>query len=268
MSNYYHFYSFKKHRKLELIEKAIKKGKKRSEANELTIRDLCKFLEQEYVPLNNLPKPSHRKPLPIHPWIIPEQYKVYITMSPNFQKIYEEWENTHKPLFLENEEDFYREIDKQYNAHDKCPKIKWLKKYILDHPEESIVFFISPEKYKIIKDQIDFDHDCLTSRVMKKPIRRFANNEVKCLIIAMNYPPYHEIPDCTWIHTISSSLQSHKRYASKHLYINLIKSNELDLINNGIENIQNIQNTQNENNPIFSLDLFRLLNPYEDENQE
>lgn len=256
MSHYYHFYSFKKHRKLDLIEKAIARGKKRSEANELTIQELCKFLEEEYIPLNTLPKPSHRKPLPIHPWIIPEQYKVYITMSPNFEKIYTEWEMENKTQFAEDPEEFYKQIEQKYNLHDKCPKVKWIKKYISDHPDESIVFFMSPEKYKTIKDQIDFDHDCLTSRVMKKPIKRFINNETKCLIIAMNYPPYHEIPDCTWIHTTSSSIQSHKRYASKHLYINLIKSNEIDLINGGLEKIKEM-----EDEPLFSVDLFRLLNP-------
>lgn len=259
-----HMYAFKRDRKAEWIRRACtEKGLSKKDANCMSMQDLSELLNESYIPLRTLPKPSHRRPLPVRKWIVPQEFKIFIVMSKPFQKLYTEWEEQYESLFEEDRDLFYENLESAYNQSTKCPKWKWIQKYCSTHPDEQIIVFMAPEKWRTIAPtsivQGINKMDVLlhpNTRSWKRALRDFESGETKVLIVACDDPPFEELPDCTWIHMGVDS--KHKRCASKHFYLNVIKPEE----------------KSEENEVVFqqvtkpSLDAYKLLMQDDDEENE
>lgn len=224
MSEY--IYAFKRDRKTELITKACaQNGLKRRDANCMTLEKLCEVVDEPYVPLRVLPKPSHRRPLPVRKWLVPKEYKIFIVMSKPFECQYKEWETKGDP---KDTDEFYDTIGKQMDVYDKCPKVKWVKTFQKKYPEKRLMLFMSPLKWNAVKDQFtDISHAVVHSpqtKIGKKSLKSFEDGEVKVLVVANSRPPFEEFPDSVWIHF--DPLFHQKRYASEHYYLHTIKSEE------------------------------------------
>jgi hypothetical protein len=244
-----YMYAFKRHRKAELIAKicADKKMTKR-EANAMTLEKLCELTDEPYVPMRVLPKPSHRRPLPVRKWVVPRENKVFIVMSKPFEKVYGEWEEKYDK---DDMDIFYDNIRREYNHYPKCPKVKWLKKF-LSRETKRVIVFVSPMKWNAVKDQFaDVQHNVIHSlqtKVGKKALSSFEDGEVKLLVVVQSRPQYEEFPDCTWIHFEPNF--THSRYASEHYYLHTVKSAEEKWV------------TDSEavpENHLMSLDLYKMF---------
>lgn len=259
MADTSHFYAFKKHRKAELIDQACHNHQlSRREANEMTLEQLSQIVNTPYVPLRLLPKPSHRRPLPVRKWIVPKEYKIFIVMNKPFETVYRGWEQQFAEMRSEEDEDeYYSKLEDQCDSCVKCPKMKWVKKFIQDHPKEKMILFLSPRKWNTVKGALEnIPHSVVTNsntRVGRKAIQRLQENEVNVLVVSSDDPPYDDLMDCTWIHFSPDT--SHKRCASSHYYLNVIKPNEKHLVSDDNELTDLSQATE----PL-SLDLFKWMN--------
>lgn len=229
------YYAFKHHRKAELIKEVCKvKGLSRCEANSKTLRELSELLNQPYIALNMLPKPSTRRPLPVRKWCVPTENKVFIVMSAPFRKMYDGWEIKHGDV--DDREEFYDHIQSEYDSCPKCPKWKWFQKFVRDHSDQPTVLFISPQKWQSVTSTFKVPDSMSVlkhpnARTGKKALNDFRDGKTKVLIVAMDDPPYEELPDCVWVHMTPD--QTHRRYASEHYILNLIKAEEQQDVNSG-----------------------------------
>lgn len=242
-------YAFRNHRKMELIkEVCAQKGLAKREANVMTLKQMADLLGQPYIALNQLPKPSHRRPLPVRKWLVPKENKVFILMSKPFAAQYEKWESQFEQSYEEDPEEFYEKIAESYDQCQKCPKMKWIHSFARAHPQSQMIAFISPLKWKTMEPCLkwsDLSYGVLhhpNTRSGKKTLQLFREGAMRLLVVAMSDPPYDDLPDCTWIHT--EHHDGHRRCASEHFYLYLIKPQE--------------QESTRSCRP--SLDMFRLSN--------
>lgn len=255
MSDY--LYAFKRHRKAELIQKiCADRGVTKREANCMTLEKLCELTNEPYVPLRVLPKPSHRRPLPVRKWVVPQEFKTFIVMSKPFQKVYTEWETK---FDSDDTESFYEGIRREYDCYAKCPKVKWMTKFLQANPDKRVIVFLTPSKWNAVKDHFtNFPHAVVHStqtKIGKKAINSFEEGDVKLLIIVQSRPQYEEYPDCTWIHFDPNF--SHARYASEHYYLHVIKPEEEEWVDD---------DSKVPEDHLLSLDLHRLFE--EDDSEE
>lgn len=263
------FYAFKHHRKAEWIDRACRDhNMSRRDANECTLEELSAVLKEPYVPLRTLPKPSHRRPLPVKKWLVPKEYKTFIVMSKPFEKLYRGWEEE-KDVKHDDEEDeddeddyFYSRLQQKCDSCVKCPKMKWLKAYHRKHPDQKKIVFMSPEKWRNVKNCMkEIPHVALVTAPHTRPyenaMKKFRDGDVSLMVVAHRDVPYEDLEDCAWIHFQPDF--AHKRYASEHHYVSVIKPEEEDRVDELLARDSNISSR-------LSLDLHRLREAqYEDD---
>lgn len=243
----YQFYAFQHHRKAELIAKAKREyGLTRREANEMTLEELSHRVDEPYVALRMMPKPSHRRPLPVRRWVVPREFKVFIVMSKPYAATYGVWEQQAKGAdSFEDEDAFYEKMEVLSNGSSKCPKVKWFQSFHAKEPDRKKIVLISPAKWNAVREKFaSIPHAVLHPRGSRRSLHRFNEGVVNVLIIPSDDPPYDELPDCTWVHFRPDL--SHRRYASEHYYLNVVKPEEKNRVNGNGNNERDEEDGQKE----------------------
>lgn len=252
----------KSHRKAQLIDLACReKGLTRCDANARSMQELCELLEQPYLPLCMLPKPSQRRPLPIKQWTIPKEYHIYIVMAKPYADQYAQWESSLS--FQDDPSSAYHQLEKRVEQSDKSPKWKWVCSYLQKHPDRKVVVVMSPEQYRSIQPMIQacpVPKAVLTKRREEKAMEDWKKGKVNVLIVAVDRVPWMDLPVCTWVHFRPTPI-TNKRNATEHYYLHSIKSCEKEKLSDLDEWFD-----QTEVQP--SLDLYRQWSADDDSDEE